>query len=241
MKTKLLFIALFLGASLLTFAQSLVIMHDGVELEPNEVIQVAGEATAPELVVEFDVKNTTSGDIEANVQRYEMPLYEGHTGTFCWAGLCYPPFIGLSPNTVVIPGGVVHEDDFSGHVNPYGVIGTTVIAYTFFDVNNTNDSVQVVVQYLAGTVGVNQMTAENTEVSIYPNPVSDVLNINIDAEFNEAVTCELLSITGSTVKKNVSQQSNVKFDVTDLSEGLYLYRVSSEKNIIKTGRVVIKH
>ena len=52
MKTKLLFIALFLGASLFTFAQSLVIMHEGVELEPNEIIQVGGEATAPELLLE---------------------------------------------------------------------------------------------------------------------------------------------------------------------------------------------
>jgi hypothetical protein len=43
------------------------------------------------------------------------------------------------------------------------------------------------------------------------------------------------------VKKEATQQNNLKFNVTDLNEGLYLYRVSTDKNILKTGRVIIKH
>ena len=79
MKTKLLFITLLTVASLFTFAQNLVIMHEGEDLNPNEVLQVVGEATAPELVIEFDVKNTSSNTIEANVQRYETILFAGQT------------------------------------------------------------------------------------------------------------------------------------------------------------------
>ncbi len=241
MKTKLLFITLFTAASLFTFAQSLVIMHEGEDLNPNEVLQVAGEATAAELVIEFDVKNTSSSTIETNVQRYETILFAGQVSTFCWAGLCYPPFVGLSPNTVSIDGGSIHENDFSGHLNPNGNIGTSIIAYTFFDVNNENDSVQIVVQFLAGTVGMEDISKEAIEVSTYPNPATDVLNLNMNTELNEVVTYELLNITGSVVRTETAQRNNAKFYVSDLAEGLYIYRVSSEKEIIKTGRVVIKH
>jgi len=244
MKTKLLFIALLAGASLFTYAQSLVLMHDGIDLEPNEVMQVIGEATATELVIELDVKNTKTNvadSINVYVQLYENPLFTGHVGTFCWAGLCYPPFVGLSPNGVYIHANSIHENDFSGHLNPNGNIGTSVIAYTFFDVNNPNDSVQVVVQYLAGTVGIADLNKEKLEVSTYPNPATDVLNFNINSELNDVKTYELLNITGSVVRSEATQQNKTKFNVSDLAEGLYIYRVSSEKEIIKTGRVVIKH
>ena len=241
MKTKLLFIALLVGASLITFAQSLVVMHEGEALEPNAVVQIPGEETAPELVVEFDVQNTSSSTIEANITRYQVSLANGHIHTFCWAGLCYAPNTVTAPNTVQIDGGTVHENDFSGHINPYGNVGTSTIAYTFFDVNNPNDSVQVVVQFLAGTVGVTDLNKEDLEVSTYPNPATDVLNFNINTELNEVVTYELLNITGSIVRSEDAQSNNAKFNVSDLAEGLYIFRVSTEKEIIKTGRVVIKH
>jgi hypothetical protein len=241
MKTKLLLSTLFIFAGLFAFSQNLVVMHDGVDLEPNEVIQVIDEATVTELVVHFDIKNTSSSTIETNVTRYLVTLSSGHVHTFCWAGLCYAPPTVTSPNTVNIDGGTVHEDDFSGHINPYGNEGTSVVAYTFFDVNNPSDSVQVVVEYLAGTVGVEDFAAEKLNVSTYPNPASDVLTFTVDAENNDLITYELLSITGATVRTEATIETNVKFNVSDLSEGLYLYRVSTDKDIIKTGRVVIKH
>jgi len=240
MKTKLLFITLMVGASLFTFAQSLVLIHEGVELEPNEILEIEG-GTSAELVVELDVKNTSSLTIETNVQRYEELLFEGHVSTFCWDSLCYPPWVGLGPNPVPIPGGVTYENDFSGHLNPMGIVGTSIIKYTFFDVNNPNDSVQVVVQYLADTAGIADLNREKLEVSTYPNPSNDVLNFSINTEINEVVTYELLNITGSIVRSEATQQNKTKFNVSDLAEGLYIYRVSTEKEIIKIGRIVIKH
>jgi len=241
MKTKLLLITLLVVTSLFTFAQNLVIMHEGVDLEPNEVIQVIGEASATELVVEFDIKNTSASTIETNVTRYLVSLASGHVHTFCWAGLCYAPPTVTSPNTVNIEGGVVHEDDFSGHINPYNNVGTSIVAYTFFDVNNPTDTVQVVVQYLAGTVGMGELDKEKLEVSTYPNPASDVITFAVNAEVSDAITYELLSITGATIRTEVTVEPEVQFNVSDLTEGLYLYRVSSDKEMIKTGRVVIKH
>lgn len=243
MKTKLLFIALLVGASLLSFAQNLVLHYDGQALEPNETVVILGEETASELVIELEVENVSAGDIETNLQRYETDIMAGHVNTMCWAGQCYPPFVGLPPNTVVIAGGTTTslEDGFSGHVQPGGIVGTSTIAYTFFDVNNSNDSVQVIVKFAAGTTGIDDLNTQSLEVSTYPNPATDVLNFNIDTELNEVVTYELLNITGSVVRSEAAQSNSAKFNVSDLAEGLYIYRVSTDKEVLKTGRVVIKH
>ncbi len=241
MKTKLLFIALLAGASLFSYAQSLVLMHEGTDIEPNAVLQVLGDETAAELMIELDVKNTSSETIETNVTRYLVTLISGHIGTFCWSDQCYAPNTVTSPNTINIAGGTVHENDFSGHLNPLGNIGNSTIAYTFFDVNNPSDSVQVVVEYKAGTASIGDLNREKFEVSTYPNPATDVLNFSINSEVNEIVTYELLNITGSIVRSEVTRQNETEFNVSELAEGLYIYRVSSEKEIIKTGRVVVKH
>lgn len=241
MKTKLLFLTLFIGASLFTVAQSLVLIHEGEALEANATITVSGEPTDVELVVELDVENTSSANIDTYVQRYEIDVFAGTVNTFCWAGLCYPPFVGLSPSGVVIDGGTVYEADFSGHLNPNGTEAISKIGYTFFDFNNPNDSVHVIVNYATIPTSVGELNSEEIEVSTYPNPASDVLNLNLNSNINTEITFELLSITGATVRSEVSQQNNVKFNVSDLAEGLYLYRVSTNRDIVKTGRVVIKH
>jgi len=82
---------------------------------------------------------------------------------------------------------------------------------------------------------------EKPEVSTYPNPATDVLNFNINSELNNVKTYELLNITGAIVRSEATEKNNTEFNVSDLAEGLYIYRVSTEKEIIKTGRVVIKN
>lgn len=243
MKAKFIFITLMVGASLITFAQSLVLHHEGEILEPNAEIIIEGAHTASELIFEAEVENISNGEIEVNVQRYEFDLNSDHINTMCWAGQCYSPFTGLPPNTVLLPAGgtISPEDAFSGHLQPNGTIAISTIAYTFFDVNNPNDSVRVVVQYAAGTWGISDSNNEEVEVLTYPNPATDVINFNIKTDINEVITYEVLNITGVVVRSKAAKSNNAKFSVSDLAEGLYIYRVSSDKKIIKSGRVVIKH
>ncbi|MEC3876181.1 T9SS-dependent choice-of-anchor J family protein [Chryseobacterium salviniae] len=75
----------------------------------------------------------------------------------------------------------------------------------------------------ASVLAVNDITKNNTDVKVYPNPVKDVLNINSDKKLN---SIQIFSMTGQlirTIDKDAKQVS-----VSDLKKGVYLLRVKSE-------------
>jgi len=96
----------------------------------------------------FDISNISEEDLNVRVRRTEISLIQGTVNVFCWAGLCYPPFVDESPNSVIIPSGTIHSDDFSAHYNPNSMIGTSTIMYTFFDDNNPSDSVCFIAEFI---------------------------------------------------------------------------------------------
>ena len=69
-------------------------------------------------------------------------------------------------------------------------------------------------------------------IDVFPNPVSDVLNINVNLnQTTELVTFELMNVTGELVK--VRRESNVstgtyQMDVGDLTSGVYTLNVRTE-------------
>jgi hypothetical protein len=82
------------------------------------------------------------------VKKQELDVLPGTFNSFCWAGSCYPPFIFVSPDVLTVgPGQTTSGDDFYGEYSPENQIGITDIRYTFFDSENVNDSVSVIVRY----------------------------------------------------------------------------------------------
>lgn len=77
--------------------------------------------------------------------------------------------------------------------------------------------------------------ADETSVSIYPNPASDV--IKIKANSNVAVT--LHDVTGKLVYSDSFAQSAVEINVSDLAQGIYVCTVVAN-NVASTQRIVIE-
>lgn len=61
---------------------------------------------------------------------------------------------------------------------------------------------------------------------LYPNPVSDILNINVDAEVK---TIEVLNLIGQVVATSINSTS---IKVTNLQSGVYIARVVTDKGVI---------
>jgi hypothetical protein len=62
------------------------------------------------------------------------------------------------------------------------------------------------------------------DVNIYPNPVQD----NLQVSFNENVNnLEILSITGAVISSNQAIGTQMSFDVSGLSEGVYMIRFTN--------------
>jgi CHRD domain/Secretion system C-terminal sorting domain len=75
-----------------------------------------------------------------------------------------------------------------------------------------------------------EKAATNSTVSLYPNPSSDVVYLNLG--FNEApVNVELFDIQGRLVSASKSSEPILKWDATPLTKGLYFFRVQKGQEV----------
>jgi len=85
-------------------------------------------------------------------------------------------------------------------------------------------------------VGINDISTNNANVSIFPNPANDKTTISIESRVNSLINIELMNILGKTVRKeymNLSIGSNTKeLNLEGLSKGIYFIKLSNNKNTI---------
>jgi uncharacterized delta-60 repeat protein len=104
----------------------------------------------------------------------------------------------------------------------------------------SNDLTFCIIRYLNGdvaTVALPNETSPNNFVHLkmYPNPVSDEINILFSLENQSQVEVSLINCEGKLIKtltaKNFSKGNHeMNFDLHDLANGIYLMRFSSEES-----------
>ena len=87
--------------------------------------------------------------------------------------------------------------------------------------------------YTNNTLSSSNFTQNNLEVALYPNPVRDILNIEIE---NDIQSIEIYNIQGQKVLSSNQKQINV----SDLATGMYMVRIQDIDNNIATKKIVIK-
>jgi hypothetical protein len=86
---------------------------------------------------------------------------------------------------------------------------------------------------LEGTTGISTFPSEN--VAIYPNPVSDVLNVNLSQKANIAV----YNLIGSLVDERNAESGLISIPVSQWAKGTYIVRINSG-NDSQTQKVIVK-
>lgn len=77
-------------------------------------------------------------------------------------------------------------------------------------------------------------TADISEITVYPNPVSNILKVSYDGSFNLCI----YDINGRKIKNVLCNDNKIKeIDVSDLSNGLYFIKGFNNKNI----NFMVKH
>ena len=87
----------------------------------------------------------------------------------------------------------------------------------------------------AGFVGLDEIEIEH--ISIFPNPATTVLNINVNLDA-EVYSVAIMDLQGKVVVSKAGS-GNVAFPVADMASGNYLVTISTEKGVY-TERVMIK-
>lgn len=83
-------------------------------------------------------------------------------------------------------------------------------------------------------------TMQGAELSIYPNPTSGLLNVNIaSTENSTSFHLTLSTLSGTIIEERSSAGGHTQLDISQLAQGMYLLTVSTpgERRVWK----VVKH
>jgi len=191
---------------------------------------------------EYFVRNNSTEDLSVKMRIEAVELVEGADYSFCALGSCYPPGISVTPReyeiaaeTTVGANGV-----FTGHYHPKTFAGNSLIRYTYFNVDDLNDTISFKISFVDITA-VNNID-EDAVISAYPNPASDVLYIDYNLKAIDNGQLNVYNILGKKMisKEISSSNGRIELNVSDLSEGIYLYNFQSGNMKSKTYKVLVK-
>jgi hypothetical protein len=143
----------------------------------------------------------------------------------------------------------------------------TVASYTPFTLNlayrdyiNNPDTILVIIQssrnindpFLAentelvidslnfgGWVGIEERDDNIVNLSIYPNPVSERLQIDIELKRSEEISMQLYDERGRVVLQSPLKRGKDEVDVSGLAEGNYILRIAGRQRSLYSGGVTI--
>jgi len=105
-------------------------------------------------------------------------------------------------------------------------------------IDSTNGCGNLSNPFAAASVGVNEVSV-NTEMKIYPNPASDVLNIvqsaisNLSAgQAGQQLAVSILDALGKTVLEPITFNNSVTINTSSLSEGMYFVRITDANSVV---------
>jgi len=79
-------------------------------------------------------------------------------------------------------------------------------------------------------------------ISIYPNPVNNTLNINLDKLNSDNIKIQIIDLTGKVVfTSSVYSNANnlISLDINGLKNGIYFCKVYSTENVILKEKIII--
>ena len=121
-------------------------------------------------------------------------------------------------------------------VHAFAANGSYTVVLTAINGNCTDTesftvAITLAIDELAGVENIN----------VYPNPTSEFFTVAFDNQNIEAVTIEMIDQTGRIIQTNTIEQSGVQtaeFNTTNVQNGLYSIRISSNGNAL-TKRLVV--
>ncbi len=83
---------------------------------------------------------------------------------------------------------------------------------------------------------INEILANS--ISVYPNPNSGILNINLTSELAHNSALEIYDVLGKLVVKQVLSNELNTINISNLNNGIYTYKVLNNSNIVKFGKLI---
>ena len=66
-------------------------------------------------------------------------------------------------------------------------------------------------------------------ISVYPNPASDIVTLNINIANNANLTMNIYNVMGILVKSEILKQNQRQINTEDLCNGIYMFEIKSKE------------
>lgn len=195
---------------------------------------------------DFDVKNVSGGTLNLRIERLKIIELAGTEDYLCWGanpltGACYSSSLVSPENPFVSPDPSDMENDSIGWLSTHhSTLGYSGCAqYRYFVIDETGARLDSVDVMFCSTVSIEEEKL-SVQVKAYPNPVSSVLNINLQ-NGAQNVRFELVNVIGeSLVLINLNEGLNT-INVEKLPNGIYFYSIVKNGTILETKKLMIRH
>ncbi len=161
----------------------------------------------------FPYNNTTTCAVStawttsSSVDQFYTAMDSGATMVAYYGGFGMP--------TVVLVGGLDHRTMFS------------TLSFSTSDTTIMRDSIMALYSQLNG---VNQISSVVSRFAVFPNPATDMININVDLNETTDLLIDIADITGKQVALVMDEKSSgivsKQFDTNSLANGSYLVRLT---------------
>jgi uncharacterized repeat protein (TIGR01451 family) len=139
-------------------------------------------------------------------------------------------------DNIMLPDSNVNEPESHGFVKysvlpKQGISDNTVVtnsASIFFDLNPPIVTNTVKNTYITDIITGTSDNDKFNSIKIFPNPALNCIMI----EVNSKATIEIFNINGQIIEKIISRSDETEVDLTDLSSGVYIVRVKTDKEIV---------
>jgi len=108
----------------------------------------------------------------------------------------------------------------------------------YWDRNPADDVSDPMPIVVVDNTGIDEMLSV-ANISMYPNPVSDKLNIQFDSYQHEVINMEIIDLTGRIVKRGELLQQHNVIDLSDINQGVYFVRLSNGE-VSNSRKILVK-
>ena len=205
----------------------------------TDVLNTAWGAPNYDLTVKAYVVNISNSSIRIKMRSEVIDSAVGSQNYFC-LNLCYAPGTTVSPDFEQIePGDTLKT--FKGYYRPNGALDAASIRYTFYNINNVTDSIQLIGNFLPSPASIK--TTNEAKLQLFPNPANEMLQVNFDLNNHTHSSVVVYNSLGQKVHFENLQSNigSVKINTASLPEGIYFCSISEGGKLKKTQRLMILH
>ena len=110
---------------------------------------------------------------------------------------------------------------------------------------SNSDDVLIIKMDSVGNYGISitslkNIELDNLEITIFPNPSTDYININLSSELDiNKFYFKIMDVNGNEVLKNTIYYHHSKINISNLSAGLYFLQLYNENRLLKTSKISV--